>query len=992
VILAGNVPWAAELELAPDLVQDLEGSGREADAERVMEWLVQRHPEAPESADYRLTLARKHGDAAAVLAEVTERLRAETDLRPADVARLRLEAARAALSLHDEGAAAGQLREVIRSAGDDVDMLFGAWRLIAEWGEPDLLREAGEQATAVRDDIFARAAAAKGVERLRWLELLGCAHEAAGDDAGAVGAFSQLLVLEPTRPSTLALRSLERLYTRSGDTARLVALHEQMAASATSAVERSAALVRAATFARDGLADAVRATTLFEQALAADPSSADASLGLGLLLHAAGKRAEALPLLTAQVHDDAPLEHLLALTDCCEAAGDLGRAIETIDMAILREAARPDLYLRQAELLERAGDASQAEAAWMRYVAVLGPSGSGPQIGAAYQRLAALARRRTDLAAAIDFLERARRIDPDSPALMADLRGLYEATDRFSDAAELRLREAAVATTPAGQAEHFHALAGIYEHHLDDAIMAAAMLEKASELVPDDAALLETLVTLHEATGNWPQYVIAAERLAKVVPERRRSVTFLEKLAVAYEEAGDLLRAKEAVDEGLALEPRNPELRARQRSLAQATGDYRGYAEAEEADLQGELPAEEKVARLTALADVYVKHLTDPARAASTLERARALDPGEPSLARRLGDLYALEAGTYGKAAEVYRSLLAENPLDADLLRILARLSGQVGDTDRAYGYYAALMVLVSGDTEAQRFVAACRAARPIGPQRALTDADRAAGLVHPGQASPLEEVFTPLARFAELTHPGDLARRGVSPSDLLGQGDPRRQSLAKVLDPLGSGQAAVYVWKAGAFACELEIVNPPAVLIGMMLAGESPDRQRAFLVARAAELFRSGHGLCEKLSTTDLSGLIAALCLAVAPQETPPGATRDTQRWAQVAGGPLTSQIRGVMAPRVQAYLRASPTPDIGEWRRGCLSSASRTAMLVACDVEEGLAALLKLRGFDDIDDDQRLALLREAPEELDLLRFAVSEPYFKLRQALGLALRRSK
>ena len=105
-----------------------------------------------------------------------------------------------------------------------------------------------------------------------------------------------------------------------------------------------------------------------------------------------------------------------------------------------------------------------------------------------------------------------------------------------------------------------------------------------------------------------------------------------------------------------------------------------------------------------------------------------------------------------------------------------------------------------------------------------------------------------------------------------------------------------------------------------------------------------------------------------------------------------MTAQIRSVMAPRIAAYLRATPTPDLLEWRRGCLATASRTAMLVSCDVEEAVTAVLRLHGFDDMDDEQRVALLREAPEELDLMRFAVSEHYFKLRQALGLALRRSK
>jgi hypothetical protein len=47
-------------------------------------------------------------------------------------------------------------------------------------------------------------------------------------------------------------------------------------------------------------------------------------------------------------------------------------------------------------------------------------------------------------------------------------------------------------------------------------------------------------------------------------------------------------------------------------------------------------------------------------------------------------------------------------------------------------------------------------------------------------------------------------------------------------------------------------------------------------------------------------------------------------------------------------------------------------------------------MRGFDDLTNEQRLAVLQESPEELELLRFAMSDAHFASRQALGLALRR--
>src|SRR5689334_7720562 len=129
---------------------------------------------------------------------------------------------------------------------------------------------------------------------------------------------------------------------------------------------------------------------------------------------------------------------------------------------------------------------------------------------------------------------------------------------------------------------------------------------------------------------------------------------------------------------------------------------------------------------------------------------------------------------------------------------------------------------MVPSDAEAKRFVHACRNAMPPGPGRALTDADRQAGLVHPEQLGPVEDLFAPLARFAELTQPGNLKLRGVDERDLLAPTDERVKWLMRVLEPLGLAQAQLYLWRGGGFAFEAELVGSPTVLLGSTLASDA--------------------------------------------------------------------------------------------------------------------------------------------------------------------------
>ncbi|MEO1173330.1 MAG: hypothetical protein AAFX94_14955, partial [Myxococcota bacterium] len=417
--------------------------------------------------------------------------------------------------------------------------------------------------------------------------------------------------------------------------------------------------------------------------------------------------------------------------------------------------------------------------------------------------------------------------------------------------------------------------------------------------------------------------------------------------------------------------------------------DYAVFVELEEASIARLDDDGERVGRLKSLASIVLKELKEPARAVKLVETALTLDPEDRELRRRMADTYALDASTYGEATKMYRALLEDDPFDVGLLRILARLFGQIGDTDRAFGYYAALRTLVPGDEEAKRFVEACRKAMPPAPPRPITDTDRGRGMIHPDQLGAVEELYAPLARFGELTHPGDLRMRGVDDRDLLAPTDPTHQTLSRALESIGLQGAELYAWRGGGFGVELELVGKPAILLGSMLMSDASERQRAFLVVRAGELYRTGHTLCDRLSPGQLEALIAALAVAVTPDANVPGVTTQSQEWAKVIAQPMTQQIRQQRAPSVHQYIQRFSEVDVAAWRRACLSTAARTALVVCCDIEDAISAMLRLRGFDDVTDEQRPMVLRESPEELDLWKFALSDAHFKLRASLGIALR---
>ena len=770
-------------------------------------------------------------------------------------------------------------------------------------------------------------------------------------------------------------------------------MFERLAAPAPDAHSRAELLHEAAILWRDRLIDESKAGEMFAAAVAADATFAPASVNYGMFLASQSRFGEAFEFLDGRVDiqsPETPLLQLTALLQCFRYQGALGEAIDIAGLVLAQDPQSLVMLQARAEMLEEAARWQDAEEAWQAYLDCLGESAAANAVASVRQRIGQMARRRGDVLFAVQQLEMAYSLEPESLSILSDLRQVYEVSERWLEAAELRGREAAAATDTAVQLDHYMALFAMYDDKIGDSSRAISMLEKAADVSPRDPELLRRLLSRYEPQEDRAKFLLAAERLLGLVPEAEIEAAFFSQLAAAYESV-DPGRAKEFYGKALARDPESssPELREKHRELALASGDYAAYVPSEEQAIVKLADPEQKAARYAALAEVYLVQLADMEKGIAALTKACASAPADERMWRRLADAYALDPQTYGKAVELYKRLLAASSLDADMVRIIARLEGQLGNIDRAYGYYACLLCLLPADEEAVRFVTPCRAGRPTLAGRAPTDAERSQGLLHPHQGGPIEDLFAPLARFAELTQPGDLAKRGITDRDKMAPDEPQIPLITKLLELLGAAQAQPYV-RSGAATCEMELLGPPALLIGEALLAESGQRRLAFLVARSAELYRSGHTLCERLQTPDLAALVAALCCAVDPNSTPPGAKAETTRWAQVMSGPMTVQIRAAMAPRVAAYLKAAGGVDMNRWRNACIATANRIGLLLTCDIDEAVTALLHARGFDDMGGAPRAPVLKEAHEELDLFRFAQSDAFFTLRSALGLALRR--
>ncbi|MDP7039845.1 MAG: hypothetical protein QGI45_11850 [Myxococcota bacterium] len=394
-----------------------------------------------------------------------------------------------------------------------------------------------------------------------------------------------------------------------------------------------------------------------------------------------------------------------------------------------------------------------------------------------------------------------------------------------------------------------------------------------------------------------------------------------------------------------------------------------------------------RIHRYLGLVEVYVHQLGKFEEAERILRRALDYHPGEPKLLRRLADLLALNRGTYAEAAQLYSQVLQYDPLDESILRMLGRIAGHLHASDRAYGYYSALLALNPQDVEAQRFVGHCRPEEPWILERQVRSLSWTRHITHPDQHGIMDELMQTMTPVLRQVQPGDLTRWGILGEHRLSLTHPQLLPIRFLFDAMDLHSVDTYLWQAGGMGCRFEEFKRPTLLIGSDILSTCHARERSFLIARMTYLYAKGHVLCEKLDVHALASLFASFC-CLAGVDGVYGTNAETQVWHTLVDGKIGSDARKGLQALVPIYAGMVDADVVNEWRMATLMTADRVALLLSCDVDEALEALFRYRNIE-LGKTGRLKLFQNYPPARELFRFAVSEAYFDLRQRLGWTLR---
>jgi tetratricopeptide (TPR) repeat protein len=585
-----------------------------------------------------------------------------------------------------------QLVELLRAPGREADLVpaLQAWAAIEhdESAKKERLREAAQQAeNALRDLALAAAihqsildldgsdtAALDDLIRIRTAEgawpavvdllerridlesdpvrrvefrkrLAGVLGGPVGDRQRAIEAWRDVVDEVPTDLD--AISRLEQLYEAAEQWHEVEELIQRRLDIAESAADRIAARVRLARLQEQRFGRRAEAIDQLHEILDEDPQNAEALDELERLYAADGRHADLISLLDrraaharAQGDVAAEIAFLTRLAGAHEAAGDVDSAIAVHERVLARDPSRQSALRAVARLHATSGRDAAAADAIERLLPLLPPAEARTE---AFQLAELAVVRLGDPARAERALQYAFELDPGDREARDRLKAHHEKHGNWAAlAALLEIDEQETGDTKE-RIPLIRRIADIYAQKLSDPGSAAAALERAIALEPENREVLLPLCDLYIAAGRQADAIPVLQKIIASYGTRRTKevAIYHHRLGQALEGMGDTAGALAAYEAAFKVDLTSVPILRDLGRLSYMAGDYDRAQKTFRALLLQKLDHSAGITKgdiYFYLGDISAKQ-GDSKKAISMLERALAEESGHSRAKQLLATL-----------------------------------------------------------------------------------------------------------------------------------------------------------------------------------------------------------------------------------------------------------------------------------------------------------------------------------------------------------------
>jgi tetratricopeptide (TPR) repeat protein len=590
-------------------------------------------------------------------------------------------------------------------------------------------------------------------------------------------------------------------------------------------------------------------------------------------------------------------------------------------------------------------------------------------------------------AARVALAEANERIEGRGPdnaaAVIAQLRQLLEGNLSTDDRVEYLCR-----------------IAHLQRDELYDHRAALESLQQAYTLRPDDEDLLHEMLDIHSQNGHWSRAVEVLERLAQLSQGEDRARTLVAMANILSYELESPREAVEVFNQALDEDPQDRRSFEHIQRILSSRQDWHGLARAYRRMIKrlgNAMSVDQRAWQLSLwydLGDLCRMELDDPRAASAAYEVCVSLAPDD----LKYREAWACSLEGQGptmlrqaiKVREHLLSLARTPDQVAQQIRALGNLHRSQGRYDRLFCACGALTVMAKADARERSYYE--RNALPSVPMArgGLTEAQWQAGLCSPREDRRISQIFAAVSSAVLMSRVREPASYGLQPSHRRDSTD-QRTMMGRLLVYLsgfvGVPVPAVYAPPDAPGEIDLIMLQEggralPALVMGRDLAVGRSDSQLAFFLTKRLAGLRADRCLLwpRMVSTKgELRAILGAAMRLVRPHYDLPGADRSgVRQYMAYLRKALPSTHMGPIATAVESLL-GSGFVDLDGWISGVEETSHRAGLLACGDI---MAAAREIH---------REARVRQAsPDEtvLTLVRWGVSSDYFDLRTGLGLAL----
>lgn len=718
---------------------------------------------------------------------------------------------------------------------------------------------------------------------------------------------------------------------------------------------------------------------------------------------------------------------LQGLARCMRALGNLERARSTL--AIIGETARDkatatQALLEGARLAREAGDVDAATALYRKILdtdpthaeagtgieEILAQRGGAPDLAMLHERRgdAKLAQKDNAGAAAelfaaakihleqlkdrdrgIELLDRALLANPtlgDALELKGDL--ALEAQNWAEAAAAFSVR-VSQGGDPHRVASIHLKLGALYQDRLGDGSRATAHLQTALNDDPTNHEALERLATIHTQAANWTGASECLTKLLEVEQDAPARAKHTIALAQIHQNGfNDPTQAAALYKRALELAPGDPATLDRLVGLYEQLGQLQELVNVLEQQAQVAPDMKRAIALKLRIGDIYARSLENPQRAMATYRSVLDVEPSNISAHVALADLFTKDPAAHAMAVESHRALLKLDPMRVESWHTLFRIWESHRQLDKAFCAAGVLGFLRRTNDVEGAFLTEGKNRLPAETQAQLQPAE-IEQLHVPVARSPVVQVFRAIGDQLPKIFPVDFEHLGIDKkADRLKGDHAVHKAVRAVATVFGVEDFEVYQARRGLVF--LETTEPLSVCVGQDVVRRFNAREQKFLLGRAALTLYDKAAVLRKTSAGELADLVGNSVRIHLPDWTGLGRKNEDH----------SKQLRKAYSRRAIKTLEepAEAVARLTNWSldavvEGMNLSFDRAGLLLAGDVQAALGMMLKDENSPPatsrVDTPETVAAAVGQRKDLrELMLFAISDDFFRLRQRLGLSL----